>query len=133
MRIKKGDLVVITAGRERGLTGRVRKVLPKADRVIVEGRNVVNRHMRRGPQGQEGGILPKEAPIHASNVMLFSEKIPDGQGGTRAGGVRVSMRYLGAEDKPYANLAFAQESFGGEVPGRIRKVRFAPKTGEIFE
>lgn len=125
MRIKKGDLVYITTGRERGLTGRVRQVLPKSNRVVIEGRNIVQRHMRQGPQGQEGGILPKEASIDASNVMLYSEQAKRG--------VRVRARFVGAGDELFATKAQAEASFGDEVPAHIRKVRFAPKTGEIFE
>ncbi len=125
MRIKKGDLVYIMAGRERGLTGRVRRVLPKKNRVVIEGRNIVKRHLKRGPQGQEGGILPKEASIDASNVQLYSEELKRG--------VRVRARYVGASDALFATKAEAEASFGAEVPEHVRKVRFAPKTGEIFE
>jgi len=125
MRIKKGDMVIITAGRERGLTGRVRQVLPREDRVIIENRNIVKRHLKRGPQGQEGGILPKEAPVHRSNVMLFSE--------TEKRGVRVSMRYVGADDALFESEQAARESYAGDAPQRIRKVRYAKKTGEIFD
>lgn len=125
MRIKKGDLVYITTGRERGLTGRVRQVLPKSNRVVIEGRNIVQRHLRQGPQGQEGGILPKEASINASNVMLYSEQVKRG--------VRVRARFVGSSDELYATKAEAEASFGGKAPAHIRKVRYAPKTGEIFE
>jgi large subunit ribosomal protein L24 len=125
MRIKKGDLVYITTGRERGLTGRVRQVSPKSNRVVIEGRNIVQRHLRQGPQGQEGGILPKEASVDASNVMLYSEQIKRG--------VRVRARFVGADNALFATKALAEESFGGKAPEHIRKVRFAPKTGEIFE
>ena len=125
MRIKKGDLVYITTGREKGLTGRVRKVLPKENRVVIEGRNIVLRHLKQGPQGQEGGILPREASIDASNVMLYSEELKRG--------VRVRARYVGAKEELYATKAAAKASFGEDVPAHILKVRFAPKTGEIFE
>jgi len=67
MHVRKDDLVKVLAGDHRGKTGKVLKVFPKTNRVIVEGVNFVKRHMR--PTGTEqGGIVEKEAPIHASNV-----------------------------------------------------------------
>lgn len=72
--IKKNDLVRVTHGKERGKSGRVLKVIPEKERVIIEKINFVKRHSR--PQGQQkrGGILEKEAPLHVSNVMLLCEK-----------------------------------------------------------
>ncbi len=125
MRIKKGDMVIILAGKERGNTGKVLKVLPKRERVIVEGRNFISRHKKAGPQGQEGGIIRREAGIHASNVALFSEKTQRG--------VRVGIRFVGAEGALFKSSEEAIASFGESVPKRLRKVRFAPKTGEVFE
>lgn len=68
-KIKKGDEVQIMAGKDRGLRGKVLQVLPKRNRVLVEGRNMVKKH-QRPVQGQEGGIVEREAPLHMSNVML---------------------------------------------------------------
>lgn len=69
-RIKKGDTVIVIAGKERGKTGKVVRVLGEDDRVIVERINIVKRH--RKPQGQQpGGIVEKEAPLHLSNVMVL--------------------------------------------------------------
>src|SRR5215218_3084026 len=69
-RIRQGDSVVILSGKDRGKTGRVRTVLPKESRVVVEGVNIVKRHTKaRGP-GQPGGIIEKEAPLHISNVAI---------------------------------------------------------------
>ena len=69
-RIRQGDNVVILSGKDRGKTGKVRTVLPKEDRVVVEGVNIVKRHTKaRGP-GQPGGIIEKEAPLHISNVAI---------------------------------------------------------------
>jgi large subunit ribosomal protein L24 len=124
MKIKKGDVVYITTGKERGLTGRITTVLRKENRVIVEGRNIVKRHLKQGPQGQEGGILPREASIDASNVLLLSEKTGKG--------VRVSSRFVGAEDQLYKTRAEAKLSLG-DPAAQVKKVRFAPKTGERFE
>lgn len=59
------------AGKDRGKTGKILKVFPKQNRVIVEGVNLVKRHTRPNQQNPQGGIIEKEAPIHASNVMLL--------------------------------------------------------------
>ena len=68
-RLRKDDTVIITAGRERGKTGKILRVLHDRDRVVIERLNLVKRHMKpRGVQ-QQGGILEKEASIHASNVQ----------------------------------------------------------------
>lgn len=72
-RIKKGDMVVVVAGADKGLTGHVLKVLPGDDRVIVEGVRRVKKH--QSPRMyREGGIVEREAPIHVSNVMLVDPK-----------------------------------------------------------
>lgn len=77
MRIKKGDNVVIIAGKYKGVKGRVLKAMPKESRVIVEKVNFIKKHTRPSQQNQQGGIVEKEAPIHVSNVKLFNEKIKD--------------------------------------------------------
>jgi large subunit ribosomal protein L24 len=66
-KIKKGDRVVVLAGRDKGRKGTVLKAIPKEDRVIVQGVNMVKRHERQGRDTQ-GGIIEKEAPLHVSNV-----------------------------------------------------------------
>jgi large subunit ribosomal protein L24 len=72
--IRKNDSVMVIAGRERGKTGKVLRVLPEKDRVIVERVNLVKRHSKpKGPQ-QPGGIVEKEAAIHASNIMIMCDK-----------------------------------------------------------
>src|SRR5919205_41943 len=69
-RIKRGDTVAVLAGKDKGKQGTVRQVLPREDRVVVEGINIVKRHQRaRGP-GLPGGIIEKEAPLHISNVAV---------------------------------------------------------------
>jgi large subunit ribosomal protein L24 len=71
-RIRKGDEVVVIAGREKGRRGTVIKVLA-GDRVLVENVNMVKRHTRPNPQrGVQGGIVEKEAALHVSNVMLWN-------------------------------------------------------------
>lgn len=66
-RIRKGDRVVVLSGRDKGRKGTVLKALPKEDRVVVQGVNVVKRHTRQDRTNQ-GGIIEMEAPIHVSNV-----------------------------------------------------------------
>ncbi|MEW5761938.1 MAG: 50S ribosomal protein L24 [Bacillota bacterium] len=71
VRIRKGDAVLVTTGKDAGKKGKVLAVLPRRNRVIVEGVNVVKRHTRPTRKVPQGGIVEKEAPIHASNVMLL--------------------------------------------------------------
>lgn len=71
--LKKGDTVRVIAGKEKGKTGKVMKILGKRDRVIVEKVNFIKRHQRPDAKGK-GGILEKEASIHISNVMYFCGK-----------------------------------------------------------
>ena len=72
-KIKKGDRVVVVAGRDKGKTGEVRQVIPDEDRAIVAGVNLVRRHTKQTAQS-EGGILTKEAPIHLSNIAVADPK-----------------------------------------------------------
>jgi len=67
-RIKKGEQVVVLSGKYRGKSGRVLRVIPKKDRLVVEGINVIKRSTRPSQRNPKGGILEKEAPIHISNV-----------------------------------------------------------------
>jgi large subunit ribosomal protein L24 len=68
-KIKKGDKVVVTTGRDKGRTGEVVEVRPKEERALVRGVNMVKRHQRQ-TMNQEGGIISKEAPVHLSNLAL---------------------------------------------------------------
>ncbi len=68
-RIRKGDNVVVIAGRDRGKTGEVLQVLPAENRAVVRGVNVVRRHQRQTAR-EQGGIITKEMPIHLSNISL---------------------------------------------------------------
>jgi large subunit ribosomal protein L24 len=72
-RIKKGDRVFVTTGRNKGRTGEVLKVIREEMRAVVQGVNVVKRHTRPGG-AQRGGIVEKEAPIHISNLALLDPK-----------------------------------------------------------
>lgn len=73
-KIRRGDHVRVMTGKERGKEGRVLFVIPRADKLVIEGVNIVKRHMKlrqaRGGAGQEGGIVEKEAPLHISNVQV---------------------------------------------------------------
>ncbi len=73
LKIRKGDHVVVLAGRDKDKNGEVLKVLPKENRVVVQGVNMTKRHQRQTPQ-QEGGIVTRESPIHISNVALEDPK-----------------------------------------------------------
>lgn len=74
VQIRKNDSVMVIAGKERGKTGKVLRVLSEKNAVIVERTNLVKRHSKpRGPQ-QPGGIVEKEAPINASNIMIMCDK-----------------------------------------------------------
>ncbi|HEY7418240.1 MAG TPA: 50S ribosomal protein L24 [Ktedonobacteraceae bacterium] len=70
MNIKKGDTVLIITGKDKGKEGTVSRALPQIDKVIVEGLNVVKKHVRPQGQTRQGGIIEKAMPIHISNVML---------------------------------------------------------------
>jgi len=80
-KIKKGDRVIITTGRDKGKKGEVLKVFPKEDRALVSGINVVKRHTRQ-TQRTQGGIVSKEAPVHLSNIAHVD---PKSGGATRIG------------------------------------------------
>jgi large subunit ribosomal protein L24 len=73
LKIKKGDHVIVIAGRDKGKHGEVVEMLPKEERAIVRGVNVVRRHQKQ-TAAQEGGIVSKEAPIHISNLALEDPK-----------------------------------------------------------
>ncbi len=102
-KIRKGDQVIVLAGRDKGKRGNVIRVLPDG-RLLVEGVNMVKRHTRPNPQRNvTGGIIDKEAPIHISNVALYNA--------TAGKGERVGFRAL--------------------ADGR--KVRYFKKSGEVVD
>lgn len=80
--IKKGDIVMVNAGDDKGRTGRVLKVLVKKQRAIVEGLNMVSKHTKPNAQNPQGAILSIEAPIHISNLNVLD---PKSGKGTRIG------------------------------------------------
>ncbi|MEZ5996206.1 MAG: 50S ribosomal protein L24 [Hyphomonadaceae bacterium] len=73
-RIRKDDTVIIIAGKDKGRSGRVIKVMPKEDRVVVEGLNMAKRHTAPSVAHPQGGVIAKEAPLHISNVALRDPK-----------------------------------------------------------
>ena len=72
-KIRKGDKVVVLTGRDKGRTGEVVEVNPRAERALVRGVNLVKRHQRQSAQ-QEGGIISKELPVHLSNIAIADPK-----------------------------------------------------------
>ncbi|OPJ54884.1 50S ribosomal protein L24 [Alkalithermobacter paradoxus] len=86
MHVKKGDTVVVITGKDKGKKGKVLKAMPKTQRVIVEGVNMITKHQKPNAKIQQGGIINKEASIHVSNVMLFDAKAGKG--------VRVGHKFL---------------------------------------
>ncbi|MUL42417.1 50S ribosomal protein L24 [Streptomonospora sp. PA3] len=96
MKIKKDDEVVVIAGKDKGATGKVIRALPREQRVVVEGVNLIKKHKRANPAGgQQGEVVTKEAPIHVSNVAIVEDGKPTRVGyrfeedGTK---VRISRR-----------------------------------------
>ena len=74
MKIAKGDTVQIITGNDKGKSGRVIRVFPNNDKIVVEGINIVKKHARPTQDNPQGGIMEKEAAIHISNVMLIIGK-----------------------------------------------------------
>jgi len=100
-KLKRGDRVVVIAGKDRGKRGAVRRMVTKHDRVIVEGVNIVKRHQRARAQGQQSQIVEKEAPIHISNVMLIDPNTDEPTRVTfreREDGTRVRVGKRSGED-----------------------------------
>ncbi|MCL4439772.1 MAG: 50S ribosomal protein L24 [Firmicutes bacterium] len=72
--VRKGDTVLVTAGKEKGKKGKIINVDPEKSRVIIDGINIVKRHTRPTQKLPQGGIMEKPAPMHSSNVMLYCTK-----------------------------------------------------------
>ena len=107
MKLKKGDRVYVRTGKDRGKEGEIMRVLPKLDKVIVEGVNVAKKHQRTTRATMQGGIIDKDMPIPAANVSI----ICPGCGPTRIG-----YRF--------------DETYGGEGVGSVKqKVRVCKKCG----
>ena len=105
-KIKKGDKVIVLAGRDKGRSGEVIEVRPADDRALVRGVNMVKRHQRQTAQ-QEGGIISKESTIHLSNLALADPK--DGKP------TRVGFKFVG-EGQDRKKVRIAKRS-GAEIDG----------------
>jgi large subunit ribosomal protein L24 len=105
-KIKKGDKVIVLAGRDKGRTGEVIEVRPDADRALVRGVNMVKRHQRQTAQ-QEGGIISKESTIHLSNLAVADPK--DGKP------TRIGFKFVG-EGGDRKKVRIAKRS-GAEIDG----------------
>ncbi|MGF1537539.1 MAG: 50S ribosomal protein L24 [Elainellaceae cyanobacterium] len=103
MHVRAGDTVQIISGREKGKVGEVVRALPKTSQVIVKGINYRTKHVKPQQEGESGQITTYEAPIHSSNVMLYSKK-----------------------EKVASRVCYTVNSEG-------RKVRMLKKTGEVLE
>jgi len=118
LNIRKGDVVRVVAGKDKGAEGKVIAVLPEKDRVIVEGVNRIKRHTKvvqqGGRGGTTGGIITQEAPIHVSNVMLVVE----------VDGKKVTSRIGFRRDEVTKRRA------DGSTYTAHRSVRIAKRTGE---
>jgi large subunit ribosomal protein L24 len=107
MKIHKSDNVMVIAGNARGKSGKVLKVYPDRERIIVEGVNIIKRHTRPSQKNPQGGIVQREGTIHVSNVMLIDPKSNEV---TRVGTKVVK----------------------DETTGKKRRMRVAKATGEMF-
>ncbi len=105
MHIRKNDQVIIIAGNDKGKTGKVLKIFPGSQRVVVEGINFIKRHTRPTQTNPQGGIVEREGAIHISNVMVICPKCNEG--------VRTRSLEVAGTD------------------GRIRHVRSCTKCGEM--
>lgn len=124
MHINTNDKVQVIAGKDKGKIGKVVRVDRAGARVVVEGVNVVKRHKRATAADSQGGIVEREGSIPVCKVLLYSEKLQRG--------VRVSDRFVGSNGEYHSTLAAAQQSFGSQLPERVKKVRLCVKTGEVF-
>ena len=107
MHVHKNDTVVIITGNFKGKQGKVLKVFPETNRVIVEGVNIVKRHTRASQKNPQGGILQKEGAIHVSNVMVVDPKTSEP--------TRVGYKYV-----------------TDATTGKKKKMRISRRTNEMF-
>jgi large subunit ribosomal protein L24 len=78
MNIRKNDTVVVVSGKDKGKKGKVLAAMPKTNRVIVEGANMLTKHKKATSQMQQGGLIHQEGPINASNAMIYCSKCKQG-------------------------------------------------------
>ena len=106
MKIKTGDKVIVISGRHKGSIGEVKAVSPKTNRVIVEGVNLAKKTLKPSQENPDGGIIEREAPINASNVMVYDDKAK------KAG--RVGYKADAKGNKVRINKATGKEVGGGK-------------------
>ena len=117
-RIRKDDLVEVTAGNDRGTRGRVLKIIPKKERVLIQGVNLRWKHMRKSQQSPQGGRIRKEIPIHVSNVMLIDET---SDSATRIGYERIDgkkVRVARKSGKPITGGGSTAGKSAGQAAGK---------------
>ena len=112
MRVKKDDTVVVIAGKDKGKKGKVVAVLPKQNRVVVEGVNIMTKHQKPTAVNPQGGIINKEAPIHVSNVAFYDSKSKS----AAKLGYKVSVDENGKKTKVRVN-----KKTGAEVDSKKKK------------
>lgn len=78
MKIKKGDKVIIVSGKDKGFKGEVIQIDREKERVVVDGANLIKKHMKSGKRGEKGQRIEMPAPLHVSNVMLFCKECKKG-------------------------------------------------------
>lgn len=116
-KILRGDNVMITRGKDRGETGVIKRVIRSQNRVLVEGKNLVKKHIKQG-QGHEGGIFSVEAPLHASNVQVLDP--------VTGKPCKVGIRYL--EDGSKVRVSRGQGASGSIIPRpEMLKMRITPR------
>ena len=109
-RLQKGDQVIVIAGKDKGKKGKVMKFDAESNRVLIEGVNLVKRHMKPNPRMQQGGILEREQPMHACKVMLVDP--------STGKGTRIRSK---ADDKGVKHRIAAKS--GEEIPTPVRPAR----------
>jgi large subunit ribosomal protein L24 len=132
MHVRKGDDVLVLAGKDRGRTGEVLELDHERGRVKIEGCNIIVKHERPNPvTGEKGQRVEREGWIDASNVSLYAES-GDGDEFERQP-VRVGYKFVGADGELYEDKPAARESFEGESPDVIHKVRIGRQTGDVVD
>ena len=119
-RVHRDDIVMVIAGDDKGKSGRVLRVLSEKSRIVVEGVNLVHRHIKRSQQNPQGGRVQREAPIHVSNVMVLDS---DGETVTKVG-----RRHARPEKGSLGWERFARKS--GEIIGQAVKAGKKDKSGK---
>ncbi len=118
-RIHKDDMVEVVAGAHRGARGKVLRVDPEKDRVVVEGVNMVYRHVRKSRKHPQGGRIQKEAPLHISNVMPVDPKT----------GKRTRVRFQVQRDGAGRITLKQRVSVGGTVLSEVSRPKLEQKAG----